>query len=78
MISDFLKNCFEDSPAFLQQFLHGASLPIQVSNDVKIHNRKGIGNLELLLTEIKRFIDYYNLKPDEDDEKFSDSEWYSY
>ena len=35
-------------------------------------------DLELLLTEIKRFIDYYNIKPNEDNEKFSDSEWYSY
>jgi len=43
VISDFLKNCFEDSPVFLQQFLHSASLPIQVSNDVKIYNRKGLG-----------------------------------
>ena len=36
------------------------------------------GDLELLLIEIKRFIDYYNIKPNEDNEKFSDSEWYSY
>ncbi|URJ44362.1 hypothetical protein MF628_004076 [Paenibacillus polymyxa] len=31
----------------------------------------------LFRSEIKRFININNLKPSEDDEKFSDDEWYS-
>lgn len=43
VITDFLKNCFEDSPAFLQQFLRSAHLDILVTQDVNIYNRKGLG-----------------------------------
>lgn len=43
VISDFLKNCFEESPAFLQQFLQSAQLAITVTDDVTIYNRKGLG-----------------------------------
>jgi len=43
VITDFLKNCFEDSPAFLQQFLQSAHLDILVTQDVTIYNRKGLG-----------------------------------
>ncbi|MFL0583705.1 PD-(D/E)XK nuclease family protein [Solibacillus silvestris] len=43
VISDFLKNCFEDSPVFLQQFLQSAQLSIPITHDVKIYNRKGLG-----------------------------------
>ncbi|MFI2130888.1 hypothetical protein ACH434_12540 [Lysinibacillus fusiformis] len=31
----------------------------------------------LLRSEIKRFIDIYNLTPSEDEDQFSDDEWYS-
>lgn len=34
-------------------------------------------DLVLLRSEIKRFIDIYNLTPSEDEDKFSDDEWYS-
>ncbi|SCY38520.1 hypothetical protein [Lysinibacillus fusiformis] len=34
-------------------------------------------DLVLLSSEIKRFIDIYNLTPSEDEDKFSDDEWYS-
>lgn len=43
VISDFLKNCFVDSPSFLQQFLQSAQLNIVLTPDVKIHNRKRLG-----------------------------------
>lgn len=43
VISDFLKNCFEDSPAFLQQFLHVAEIAVPTTSNFETINRLGLG-----------------------------------
>lgn len=43
VISDFLKNCFEDSRYFLNQFLASASVKIDNNYSYKVINRMGLG-----------------------------------
>lgn len=43
VISDFLKNCFEDSRHFLNQFLQAADLKIDNNYNYKVINRLGLG-----------------------------------
>lgn len=43
VISDFLKSCFEDSPAFLRQFLAAAHISFEKKADFQIINRLGLG-----------------------------------
>jgi len=56
-------------------------MDINIEVDVSWNNHRGFvidsKDLVLLRSEIKRFIDINNLKPSEDDEEFSDDEWYS-
>ena len=56
-------------------------MDINLEVDMSWNNHRGFvverKDLVLLRSEIKRFIDINNLKPSEDDEKFSDDEWYS-
>ncbi|MGD2197843.1 hypothetical protein [Lysinibacillus fusiformis] len=56
-------------------------LDINLEVDMSWNNHRGFviesKDLVLLRSEIKRFIDINNIKPSEDDEKFSDDEWYS-
>ncbi len=67
MMYDFIEWCRE--------------LDINIEVDMSWHNHRGFviesKDLPLLRSEIKRFIDLNNIKPSEDDEKFSDDEWYS-
>ncbi|EPC8417901.1 hypothetical protein EXW45_15585 [Bacillus wiedmannii] len=51
-------------------------LDINLEVDMSWNNHRG-KDLVLLRSEIKSFIDIYNLKPNQDDEKFSEDEWYS-
>lgn len=43
VISDFLKNCFEDSRHFLNQFLKSADLKMDKNYNYKVINRLGLG-----------------------------------
>lgn len=43
VISDFLKNCFEDSRHFLNQFLASADIEIDNKYNYKVINRMGLG-----------------------------------
>ena len=43
VISDFLKNCFEDSRHFLNQFLASADVKIDKNYNYKVLNRMGLG-----------------------------------
>ncbi len=56
-------------------------MDIKLKIDMSWNKRRGfvIENKDLVLfrSEIKRFIDIYNLAPSEDEDKFSDDEWYS-
>ncbi|WP_268625037.1 hypothetical protein [Paenibacillus alvei] len=56
-------------------------LDIDLEVDMRWNNNRGFviesKDQALVRSEIKRFIDVNNLKPSEDDEKFSKDEWYS-
>lgn len=43
VISDFLKNCFEDSRHFLNKFLKSADIQIDDNYNYKVINRMGLG-----------------------------------
>lgn len=43
VITDFLKNCFEDSPEFIRRFLGVADVNIPPGAEFKIFNRLGLG-----------------------------------
>lgn len=67
IIYDFIDWCLE--------------IDINLEVDTSWNKRSGFviesKDLVLLRSEIKRFIDIYNLTPSEDEDKFSDDEWYS-
>lgn len=52
---------------------------LEVDKGWNDHRDFVVGSKDLVLfrSEIKRFINVNNLKPGEDDEKFSEDEWYS-
>lgn len=56
-------------------------LGINLEVDMSWNNHRGFviesKDQVLVRSEIKRFIDINNLKPSEDDEEFSEDEWYS-
>jgi hypothetical protein len=56
-------------------------LDIDIEVNISWNNHRGFviksKDQLLFITEVKRFIDINNIEPSEDDDQFSDKEWYS-